>query len=454
MFPLTTNDPTGDVDLLMKVYKSTDGGLTWVQQDHAHAPQMWIAGGLYWDGSVSVVTILSFLRMGGSQRTVAFLVDFDMSTGLFGATYGTLDFNVVPSGVTGLDTDAFIKHAHLFKLSNGSFRVVYTDYFAEFFPNNEQAQVSYRDFNGSSWSAPVLLPGDNTIRWGDQTDVEVAVQDGDVIHVVLGYADISSNPDVINGHHSQYVQIAADGSFSTPLDLHSVLLTALGASTLFENCNTAVLSGNNILIPVWTDNGGADAVGVLVGTPKSAPSFTYVPVGSFASSGLNDLVFAPADLKIAHIGTQDVVAWVGINSGTNNASFVYQSASSDHGATWTSPAQILSLDSTPPAPVSGQDTLNINTISLGALADGSLGLAFTSWAAYYVALAPVALSLSCGSPLARHPRNRRDWSLHFRHHRLTPGRSFSRPCDRHHLWDAACRLLFVQHPPSRPDDPQ
>jgi hypothetical protein len=405
MFPLTTDDSTGTADLNAKIYKSVDNGATWVRQDQAHAPALLAPSAPYWDGSSSTVTILAISHSPtvSAALTEVCLVDFDMSTGLFGTPYAVADWFVSPSGANGTGPQAWVLHPSVFKLASGTLRVVYTYWYwdvgspTHFGSTVYLAQVYFRDFAGTSWSPPTLLPADNTGTWGAQTDLQACVQDGDVLHVVLGDKDLSGNYAVSNGADSNYVQIAADGSFSSPIDLHTLIEGVFSNSLLFSNCNTLVISGNNVLIPCWVDNGGTNSIGVLIGTPKSAPSFTYVNIAT-GPTPLDGFALAPQDLKIAHIGSTDIVAWVGLSSTTFNQSLAYQSTSSDQGATWSSPTQIFNLDTTPPSPVTGQDTLDIFSLSLGALPGGSLGVAFTTWAAYYVAFTPAPLAISCGSP--------------------------------------------------------
>jgi hypothetical protein len=84
--------------------------------------------------------------------------------------------------------------------------------------------------------------------------------------------------------------------------------------------------------------------------------------------------------------------WIGLNTATNNSSFVFLTESSDFGSGWTTPVKVLDLDATPAPPVSGQDTVDIgNFPSVGSNIDGSLGLIYNTWAAYY---APM---LTCGA---------------------------------------------------------
>jgi hypothetical protein len=165
------------------------------------------------------------------------------------------------------------------------------------------------------------------------------------------------------------VQIAADGSFSTPASLDSVLSTD-GETYWF--LNTGALSGNRLLIPVSKFTTGTN--GVLVGGPKTNPTFNYVPIGTSAG---------PEDMKISHQVGKEVLAWVDFNPLTNDESLIYMATSTNGGATWTTPTLALNLDTTPPPNVSVQDTVNIYTLSLGQNLNGSVGMLYTSWAAYY-----------------------------------------------------------------------
>jgi hypothetical protein len=380
-FPLMTNDASGDVDLNAKVYKSTDGGATWTQQDHAHAPLLWLPAAPYWDGVSSTVTLFAIAREpsspGPATRTAVSLVDFSMASGTFGAPYGAANFDVAPSGATSGAPSADLRHASLFKLSNGTLRVVYTFWYTDTFvthggiSSSQQAQVYYRDFAAGAWGARVVIPSQTT-DWNILNDVSAAVQDGDVIHVVYGLQSILSTGSP-NFYFSGcwYLQIALAGTFSTPVSLDA-LMEADG--TTLWGVNTGIVSGNRLLVAVVKRSGGTPTVGVLIGTPKSAPVFSYVAIAAAPEGAV--------DIKMLHQAGKDTFAWITTNAVTSNSSLIYQASSRDAGATWTNPTLLLSLDATPPTPVAGKDTLNAYTVSLGALPDGSVGMLYTSWAGY------------------------------------------------------------------------
>jgi hypothetical protein len=375
-FTLTNDDEDGRGDLKLGVYKSLTGE-TWIRQDLANAPEFEIDPAYpYWDGVSSVVTIM-VVRGESSDpftETAVEFVDFDMSTGLFGSPYGPLDIRIAPTGATSPIPIVRPVHAYVFKLSSGTLRVVYQYFYEDVFVDHgtgepsggSQSQVYYQDYAGSAWAARQILSG-QTVAWGTGYFLSAAVQDGDVIHAVY-------TPVGYYWNEAYYVRINADGTFSTPQALSPIL--SPDGSTYFL-INTAIISGNNLLIPVSSPYGVSGAVGVLVGAPKSNPTFTYVEIAT-------DAGFATPQMY--HMATQDVFAWSQVSPTTGNLSQVYMSTSSDGGNTWSLPTLALDLDVTiPPLAPEGTDVSprDINSISLGTNLDGSVGLMFTTWGTYY-----------------------------------------------------------------------
>lgn len=379
-FTLTENDPTGVADAQLGVYKSQDG-THWIRQDLDNAPFEATPSYPYWDGVSSVVKILvvDFESASPNTLTSTKLIDFDMSTGLFSAPYGATSLRVTPTGAIGGAASSFIDHPYVFQLSSGKLRIVYTFYYRDSFVDHgtgepaggSQAQIYYQDYTpGVGWSSRQIFPS-QTVAWGTGYFLNSAVLDGDVIHAVYMPVTVRlASPPTFN--EAFYVRINADGTFTTPQSLGAILSPDGGPHFLL---NTGIISGNSLLIPVNKTN-SPSSVGVLVGSPKSDPTFTYVDIAATTPSALNGV-------QMYHMGSQDVLAYWQTSPTTGNNSQVYMSTSTNGGTTWSTPALALDLDVRTPAPVSGKDIFDINAISLGTNLNGSVGLIYTSWASYY-----------------------------------------------------------------------
>jgi hypothetical protein len=385
-FTLTEDDSRGVADGQMGVYKSQDG-VDWIRQDVAHAPVEALPAYPYWDGSSSIVTTLAvqFEPVPGQTRTTVQFVDFDMGTGLFGDPYGTTDLRVTPAGaVSGAPVNDII-HPYVFKLSNGTMRVVYQYYYRDSFvnhgdgafPGGSQSQIYYQDYvPGTGWSSRQVFPS-QAAAWGSHYFLNSATQDGDVIHAVyMPIPGLENTPPALD--QASYVRINADGSFTSPQGIGGVLGPNGGT---FFSLNTGIISGNRLLIPVVKQSSLPASVGVLVGTPKSNPTFSYVEIAQPAAGNISGM-------QMYHMDSRDIFAFFQSNPATNHNSQILVSVSTNGGTTWTTPGMALDLDATPATPVAHQDTVDINSISLGTNLNGGLGLMYTSWIAYYAPVSP------------------------------------------------------------------
>jgi hypothetical protein len=160
-------------------------------------------------------------------------------------------------------------------------------------------------------------------------------------------------------------------TFTTRVALDTYFAAGTGTSWTIT---TGILTGGNLLIPHYSSAGD---VGVVIGTPTSAPAWTYVPLYGKAQPG--------STMTMLHQASQDVFAWSQTNLTAGDISQVFMCASTDAGASWSWPVLVLDLAVTPPPPVSGSDTVDMDSISLGDLGAGAIGLMWTGsgWAAYY-----------------------------------------------------------------------
>jgi hypothetical protein len=375
-FTLTTSVLFESDEYNIGIYKSTNNGATWVRQDAANAPYIRL-GNYFWDGVSSTVTIFGT----GNGASACYLIDFDMDTGLFGAPYGELNiFTAAPAGthplgITSADSTD-VQDASLFRLGSGALRLIYRLQFSDGVPQ----RLYWRDFVDGVWTAPTIFPvladsvmvdifpsldAQTSLSADNANILHSAVQQGDVIHCVFTRgAVIPSAPPIT----TWYMQILADGTFSVPvllgqveftgeftLDGYAIPVTAGPTSGYSLNwSNSSAISGDALLVPVvlWEPVTHTDKIGVLRGTPLSAPvwSLSVVATGN------------PGDMKIIHQAGRDTLQW-----------FCAQVTSDDGGITWSSPRTTFSTPTV------------ATTLSLGPLADGSLGLMYTGFGATYPA---------------------------------------------------------------------
>jgi hypothetical protein len=440
-FPLTQQPWAGTVppgfvaDSSLLIYKSADGGATWVKQDAAHAPTITKLGqpdshvastyGSYsWDGVSSIVTIA---YLGDAQpagvfhfNSVVTLVDFDMATGLFGAPYAAHDFWFVPAGFSAASPRqySYIRNHNIFKLSGGILRLLFEFQWGDNNAGNLGcSQVYYSDWNGASWSALTLFPG-QTVTANTRFALYSAVEDGDTIHVVCGGRRASGGPDPhlrLTASALSYYQLAKNGTFTGPV---AVTFPAAAANWW---CGMGVVSGANLLFPAYYLNAAGTTLFVgALSAPRAAPAFTFTQVDSgvwMAGGGGAGFDFGfLTDFKIVHLAAADVMVGVfhHADSGATNLFKAY--TSTDSGASWSAPAAILNLDATPVDPANRQpdwDYLSYNNIynslSLGVLADGSLGLMYDSTSIFY---APASAVPALGGAIrAECALNGRGWFI-------------------------------------------
>jgi hypothetical protein len=394
-FPLTNTGYYSAWPVYVTVYKSIDAGLSWDQQDAANAP-IWdvsaivpFVANFYWDGVSSTVTIVYVKALSSVDHScTVYLVDFDMATGLYGVPYGIN--SIGPNSIS-----YSVAQPCLFKLSSGALRLVYqfnAQVLALGILNDEQV-VYYQDFIAGAWGTAVPFPN-QTVAMGNNGQLWSAFQDGDLIHCVYSVGTVTGVsigfPVVNQDYVYRYVAILANGTFSATVALNSFLFNL---PTVSGFVTTGAVSGAKIFIPICEEFGSPsnETCGVLEASPSGAPAtaFSYTQIGI-----PNQLT----DFRVLHQPGQDSFVWNDVNPVTNNSSLFHSSTNSGGG--WSAPALLLSLDATPPPPVTGQDTLDVISLSLGTNLNGSLGLIFTSWAGYSFlgGAAPAPLAVECDNP--------------------------------------------------------
>jgi hypothetical protein len=284
-----------------EVYNSADGGSTWAQQDASHSPIAWLPTAPYFNTATGVLTTLIVTQGASGVITNVALIDFNLSTGLFGTPYAvnTADWYTTPSGApSGLN--ASVRYAQLFLLSSGTWRVVYQYWYDFVTGANAQSLTCFREFIPISnvWSSATVFPS-QTVAAGDYFGAVAIAQAGDTLHVIYVQYE-SANDGYDNGAgrqiHAWYVQLTAIASFANEVSLDSLLL--ISGATNFT-INTSALSHGYLLAAACTPGtgaGGAGAatMGALVGTPATGGgmTFAWAPVGLSAGTII--------DLKVQH----------------------------------------------------------------------------------------------------------------------------------------------------------
>lgn len=356
------------------VYKSSDG-VHWFKPAGSHFFNGYPVGYYYDAGAATITLLIEDNPLSGHVS----LVEFNLATETYGSQTGTTTLQS-PSP----EDAQHVWRTNLFKLSDGTFRLVYEVVNRQLpLPlTDTDAGLYFVDYAGATWTSPTVIAD----AAGSFYSPASVVQDGDTIHLL--YADrgaARSNADDSQLLHLtgyQYVQIAAGGSISAPVTLDGVL-GADGSGQWYAN--TGIISNDSILIPVareFTDFTTPTKVGMLIGTPKSNPTWTFVQAGTVPS------LRGPLDTKAIRLGSTLYLAWLVINTTTFNNSRIMISKSTDNGATWTTPEISLDLDATPPAEEDGRDIRDIFNFSLGTPDGTALALMYTSWATYFAPLAP------------------------------------------------------------------
>jgi hypothetical protein len=366
------------------MYRSRNGGVTWTKE----GGDVWFGGfpnAAYYDPNTAVVTFL----IGGDHAPNAehaSLVYFDLSTVAYGVQSATILLQPAAGSTTSTESNHGVR---LFKLSNGTFRVVYESVASDGAESSAtNAVLSFVDYSGGAWGTRTLIAGADGLNYGTGPQSVTpfsTVQDGDTIHLISA---------VVNGStvtSFQHWTIAADGTISTP--------ETVGALDLAYNwtISAGMVSGDSIIIPAARESGFTTDMGVLVGTPKNNPTFTWVQIvgGLFDTIPLN--VERPHDMKVIRIGSTEYLGWLQRNPDSGWTSRIYVATSGDDGATWTAPKLLLDVEATPPPntdadgnytgiiTVDGDTpfTRKITSFSFGPSTGTTPNLAYTSWATYW-----------------------------------------------------------------------
>lgn len=231
------------------VSQSTDNGNSWTILDQAHSPTRTAAflepdGGIFFDGAHTITVCYSVTAdpvtpvIGPMQ-----FQDFDLSTGLWSAVYGTV----------GAPNCYFIQALYI--RPAGDRVILYTDTL-----NGVKAVTYVAGFWGAPFAVDAHFSGAGTIV----AESSSAMDSTGAIHV-FGFANTSP------GQFLWYQQITSGNTLGTFATLQSVSSGNLNGSGISRQC---AVGGNYIAIGSMTTPGNSGDPTIIYGTPLSAPVFT------------------------------------------------------------------------------------------------------------------------------------------------------------------------------------
>ncbi len=387
-FPIISGDDSPDADGLAQAYKSTDAGATWVRQDAAHSPSAptsadRCSAAWFWDGTSHRVLVVIAHQIDGSDGNHwVDLQYFDMTTGLWGAPFGYVDFAIPPSDATA-SMQYSCDDLYVCVLSGGAIRVVFTQYCVSEDVDGYAGSVWFRDYASGSWGSPVELSnGLNVLGTLHISELWSATRDGDTLHVILTYGvktDFHLSIDWI------YRRIAADATLS----VWAVFANNAGDGDFanIQRCS-GLVSGGNLLIPA-TD--GSRHPALMTGTPLGAPVFTFASLPAFGLNagfttmgrGRTTLSYLAVPSCIFAAGGATYMLFTFKDAGTGDYAVVGMAKNSGSGWTWTT---VANIDATPTAPApystASSDATDINALGFGVAPDGSVYMSFDTFTVF------------------------------------------------------------------------
>jgi hypothetical protein len=193
--------PAGTADDKIRVYKSTDLGVTWVEKDSANAPQFYQSNTsspidtFYNSANCGSRLRITYVPQGGSPGATAIaIIEFDMSTDTWGAP---LTGGPIPGDDMRFKTVLLV---------NGStYRTIFQD-----LTGASRWRVSVATYNGS-WSSPTVLfdPGVDEAAVFDYLIAGVQLDPDDNIGILCA-ANISSAGNI---RYRQYSSAGLAGTF-------------------------------------------------------------------------------------------------------------------------------------------------------------------------------------------------------------------------------------------------
>lgn len=305
------------------VYKSTDSGLTWTEQDVSNKPAF--------SGSqaASAFLVSTDIRIAWASASGIQIVDFDTSTD----TYGT------PTAAATSSTSS-CHYVYLAQLSTGNDRIYDLDG-----PGTEL--MFWSEYSGT-WTARTLVS--SNLAGDAAAQPQMLLGSNDVMHLWWG-----NNAGLKNLY---YRQLAADGSLGS-------IQTLVTGSTVYIFTGRAVIWNGKIVLPYVRQAGAFDfRPAVLYGNPETAPVWTSEDI---------DASQPDADNTFAWVDGSTLYVWYLVEDNSTIHRIYY---ASNDGSGWSSPTLFYDEASDPilPVPPFGQFVHNLSfTLFAGGTWGGFFG---------------------------------------------------------------------------------
>lgn len=236
----TYNLPVNQVPIA--IYRSTDKGLTWVEQDSANHPTLPQTndrpGSVFFDSSSGIIYILWRSQDGSFEDLV--VSTFSTGTNLYTGT----------SSNSAVAKEAFFPA--IYRQSGGTVVVVTQE-------GNPTQSLKYFTLSGGIWAGPTAL---GTVSSPFVYGVVVDSSD----RGQLFYSDAAGN--------LKHALISAGLTLGTP--------TTLASTPPWDENDIDQRIWNNKIVMAWTET---NVLKVAIGTPLSAPVFTTYTVDTVGGSG-------------------------------------------------------------------------------------------------------------------------------------------------------------------------
>jgi hypothetical protein len=318
----------------LNIFKSTDNGVTWNRMDQTHAPRIAVGGVQTMFDPLLIGTVFSILY-GNSSGGAPKIITFDTATDTYGA----------PS-VDGPGSASMVRLA---MFSNGDLLAVYLD--------TSVPGPSFSIYSGGAWGAEVSFIGNVSITG-----------------LVMGADDIArlfyyTHPAGVTVSMRTFTHAGVIGAQQA---VFSSTYRANQESTFNEfPVGRIVIWNGNLILPYYGNPAGSGfQAGIYIGTPYTAPVWTFLLADTLVWAGteLDSYAYAFIDS-----GNNLVLFWCSVDT-ANNISQIYFAVNS--GAGFGAP--VLFYDETANPPVGAQFGPVVRTLSATLFANGKYGVISSS----------------------------------------------------------------------------
>ena len=322
------------------IYKSTDLGVSWVEQDDSNEPSLQGGWSSYRDGTL--------IHVLANNNVNFFLKTFDTATD----TWGALSVAGPSSATPGVGGQSVI--ARLTKVASGD---LYAFFLVRTSNAPVQIDIQYSIYSGGVWSAPVVLISGSPGPLYHYIQGTI-VDPNNLIHIFYKEGTLGNdNQGTLN-----HVTLTIGGVIGTPqvVDSDSTNYYSAGHSTIF---------GTDILLPYFDVNGFA---GVYVGD-YTTPVWSFTLVDTLVhAAGVVDWgnTLAPTNAFAFEDGGTAFLIFQSTNGqiGGYTVNAVYYARNTGGG--WDAPVLFYN-EVTDPGPWYGSNDPDIYAIS-GSLISGDL----------------------------------------------------------------------------------